>query len=504
MTLAKGSRTLSLPKQAPLPSVAKIRAMSALVSRFQLAQSAGLTFENKRDMYSALGYKKVLTQADFRDRFNRGGIAGRVVDAMPKATWRGGGELIEDENPDVITDFELAFFVMAKRLKLWSYFQRADILAGLGRYAILMLGAPGKWDSPLPAATKPEDLAYLAPYTEDDAPVTEFDEDTKSPRCGMPTKYTLKAKSQQRSNRGKTTGPLSSQDRIIHWTRVIHIADGCLDDHVYGEPRMERCWNLLDDLEKVTGGGAEAFWMRAHQGTQFDLDKDMELDPEDEEAFEDEIDEYKHGLSRIIKTRGITASTLGSDVANFGPPADSITTQIAGATGVPKRILMGSERGDLASTQDRSNWHERVNDRRTELAGPWFVAQMADRLIEFKYLPTPAQYEVRWPQIQNLDELERASVATKWASLNNYYKGLLPSEVVVTRNEVRDRLLDLEPLDEGVGDPNPNPANPDELPPDPVANPNDTNSKHQRLMKRYRPKNFRAALRNAAKKKAKK
>ncbi len=75
-------------------------AASDLIGRSLLAQELDLTFDGKRSLTAALGYKKNLTPKDYRDRFERGGIAGTIVEAMPVACWRGGGELVEDDDPD--------------------------------------------------------------------------------------------------------------------------------------------------------------------------------------------------------------------------------------------------------------------------------------------------------------------------------------------------------------------------------------------------------------------
>jgi hypothetical protein len=154
--------------------------------------------------------------------------------------------------------------------------------------------------------------------------------------------------------------------------------------------------------------------------------------------MEEQIQQFVDGMRRMIRTRGVKINQLGSDVANIDPNIDAILTLISGGTGIPKRILTGSEMGELASTQDRSNWAERVSDRRKEFAEPTVVQQIVDRFIEYKVLPEPAQYMTRWPEIQNLDQKERADVALKWADLN-----AKAGEIVVTGDEIRDHCLGL-------------------------------------------------------------
>jgi hypothetical protein len=416
--------------------MATLRALiSPLMQRWNLANLAGVTFGDKRDLYAALGYRRQLVPSDYRARYLRNGIAARIIDVLPQETWRGGGELVEDEDPETITELEEAWDALEQRLSMWSAFQRADILAGLGRYSVLLIGAPGEMSDPLPRGTGQEDVLYVTPFAEEDALIDTLVTDTTNPRFGLPEFYQLK-----RTYNSIQT-PAQQFGRGVHWTRVLHISDGNLDDMVYGIPRLERVWNLLDDLEKVTGAGAEAFWLRAHQGYQFDLDKELELTPEAEAALKDETDEFAHGLKRMVRTRGVKMTTLGSDVADFKGPAGAILEQISAAIGIPQRVLLGSERGELASSQDQSSWDDQIHDRREAFAAPRIVRPFVARLAEFGYLPQVDEYEVRWPEIKNVDEAQRVDMAQKLATMNKSM-----GAIVITPDEIRDRVLELPPL----------------------------------------------------------
>lgn len=410
------------------------RLESALVSRSNLAQAAGLTFGGKRDVSEALGYKETLDAADYWARYRRNSVAGRVVEAYPSGTWRGLGELIEVEDPNTITTFEKAWDEFNTRLRVWPVFRRLDILAGLGRYSVLLIGAPGALSSDLPDALTPEQIVFLNAFSEKDVSITEFETRTTNPRFGMPTLYEITGTDPRNATR-----PVK-----VHWSRLIHVADGALDNEIYGLPRLERVWNHLDDLEKVVGAGSEAFWLRAHQGYQFDIDKDTRLDEKGEEDLKDEVDEFINGIKRVVRTRGVKLQTLGSDVASFDANVQSIIALISSGTGIPQRILMGSERGQLASQQDRVNWAERVQDRRTEFAGPYIVRALVDRLLEHGALPEPETYDIRWPQIYDLSDDERAKIANQWATINQKNKDT--GGLVLTANEIRDRVLGLGPL----------------------------------------------------------
>ena len=435
---------------------------SALVERMMFARQAGITFNGQRDVYEILGYNRILTYREYRARYMRGGLAKRVVDAYPSAIWRAGAELYEDEDPQTDTDFEQAWRSLDARLSVWSRFQRVHILSSLSTYAVLLIGAPGELNTPLPRGNSPDSVLYLQPFSGGGGPqggdqqdnrsramnadcsIATFDTDSKSPRFGLPETYQLK----------RTTISAPVFDRQVHWSRMIHVADGLLGDEVYGTPALEAVWNLLDDLDKVTGGGAEAFWLRANAGLHLNIDKTMGapssvpgrasvagMDAAARQQLHDQAEELKHQLQRVMVTRGVEATQLSSNVADFNGPADSIITQIAGTKGIPKRILVGSEMGQLASGQDKDNWNTQVQDRRTSWAFPGLVKPLVDRLCEYGYLPKPKTYAVEWPVIEDLTEDEKASLALRFALANR-----TQGSVLFTPDWIREKTYGLAPL----------------------------------------------------------
>jgi hypothetical protein len=404
-------------------------------------------------MYSVLGYDDVLTTSKIRARYERGGIAGRIVDAMPKATWREGFQIIEDENPDISSKFELAVKALDSRLELSAKFMKVDVLASLSTFAVLLIGtADGQLDQPLPKGNgKPDGIIFLQPYSgggglrgktvrnrtiADDADclVESYVTDAKDPRYGLPQTYQL---------RRVNAADVSAQ-RVIHHTRILHVAHDTLDDNVYGAPTLERVWNLLDDLDKVTGGGAEAFWLRANQGTALKVDADAALSPDEKAQLKTEVEEWHHQIRRFMVMRKTELQTLGSDVTDFGGPADAILTQIAGAKAIPKRILTGSEMGQLASSQDRENWRDQVHGRQKVEAGPYIIKPFIQRLLDFNYLPQPkikGVWKIEWPVIDAMTEDEKSSGALKWSQTK-----MGDGKPVFSEAEIREKWYGLEPL----------------------------------------------------------
>jgi hypothetical protein len=376
---------------------------------------------------------------------------------MPDACWRGETpfEIIEDEDPEHDTEFEQAWKAISLTHKVPTKLQRADKLSRLSTYSVILIGAPGQLEEELPkSATGDAALLFFKPYSGGGGPgdnaerqslgigaratIFEYDENPKSARFGDPLTYQINF-FQRRFVAGESPLPK------VHWSRIIHVpADNALEDDVFGQPALERVWNLLADLRKVTGGGSEAFWLRANQGLHLDVDKDMSL-PDVQNtvaALKEQADAYKHQLDRWIRTRGVKVETLGSDVANFANPADAIITQIAGAKRVPKRILTGSEMGELASTQDRENFRDQINGRQAQHCAP-VVRQLVDRLVTYGYLPEPKkgllEYQVKWPKVEVQSETEKADGAMKWSQTK------VGEDPVFTDPEIRDKWYGLPP-----------------------------------------------------------
>ena len=406
-------------------------AAGMLQGRANLAARAGLTFNGQRDLYEYLGYKRTLQYTDFYTRYKRGGIASRIVDAYPQATWRQQPILLDPDAQlhDDRGEFVKSFDVMAKRLNLYHYFERADKLAGIGQYSVVMIGVKGSkaLNTPLPKVSSFDDVIYITPYGQENAEVKEYESNPSSERFGLPTIYdvTLSEKIPKQQ---------------VHYSRLLHISEGLLEDEIYGRPRMEPVWNYLDDLDKIIGGSSEAVWRTVDRGIQFDIDKEADLSPEDEDDFEDEIEEYIHNFKRYIKTRGVTATPLGAEVASIKDNFDASVSLIGGTLGIPTRILLGSERGQLASSSDERNFSSRVKERQQSYAEPTMIRAFTNRL---KSVGVPIKdYKVSWPDVSTLTDKEKADVAARMAQAIRSVSSQPLDNVVMAPEDFRKRFID--------------------------------------------------------------
>jgi len=425
------------PRFSTAEAQAVLKQLGAIHDRLSFASLHGFGFEGKRDYYTALGYTRTITPELYWDRYRRNGVARRLVNALPNATWRSGADLVQDDNVDIVTPFEAAWIEFAARTRAWDRMRKGDILSQLGRFSVLLLGYPGALGGEA-KKTKPGSVAYIKQFSELRVKVQDgdLDNDRLSPRFGQPSRY-------QFTKLLKSNGTSGSQ--FVHWNRVIHIADEAVEEDEWGEPMLASVWNWLDDLEKVAGAGSEAFWRRVQPMLAAALDPGTVLKTGDEALIEEEIDKLVHGLRRWVRLSGVKLDEVGSsDVAQFDRQIDALISLIVTPYGIPKRIFMGSEMGDLASSQDRGNWGQNIRDRRRQFAESVILRPLVERLQLLGQLPpTPESYEVRWPDVQDLDLSERLDLAAKAAKANADQ-----GEQIITTNEIRDNILDYDPLEE--------------------------------------------------------
>jgi hypothetical protein len=201
----------------------------------------------------------------------------------------------------------------------------------------------------------------------------------------------------------------------VHWTRVLHVAENALESPIIGRPRIESVFNALCDLQKVTGGSAETYWLAGNRGLHIDIDKEMDMDPDDEENLDNELKEYQHELRRTIRTRGVKVNEISSTPADPRPAFSTILNEIAADTGMPQRMIVGTEAGSLASQQDRASWAMRVSERIANFGEPVVIIPLVRLLIDAGVLPVPTQFSILWPDAFKMNPLERAQTSAQMA-----------------------------------------------------------------------------------------
>lgn len=406
----------------------------------------------RRDLFAECGYPKTesLTIQDYKQLYDREPIATRVVEVLPMESWKNPPVIFESDDIEEETAFEARWKEIASGLRgvsyyrdteesyhpIWGYLRRLDELVGIGAFGVLLIGIDDGEELEQPVASINErgetvgggtevsaELLYLRPFDQSLVEIIGFETDETNPRYGQPTFYniTLTDPNAALSN----TSAQSSVVKKVHWSRVVHVVDNPGTSEVYGTPRQRPVINRLYDLQKLYGGSAEMYWRGAFPGLSIETHPQLGGDVEvDTAGMRDQMENYMNGLQRYLSFMGMSAKTLAPQVVDPTPQIDAHINAICIKLGIPKRIFMGSERGELASSQDTILWNGRVADRQRSYINPYIIIPVIDRLIAMGVLPVPEQYGVAWPEMAVLTEVEKATVGlTRTQTMAQYVSG---------------------------------------------------------------------------------
>lgn len=410
-----------------------LQTFSELVNRALLATKMGQqTYGGARDVNTALGYPVNLSFDDYSARYLRHDMAKAIIDRPVKGTWKGKVELIESDK-EAYTPLEKAWreFYRDKKLKLT--FSSLDKLTGIGRYSVLFFGMSDVTDtnSYRRKVRKGAKLLYLKPLSEKTAKIHKLEDDPTSERYGLPKFYEITVKNISDAN-VTSTGSL-----IVHYSRVLHIVEDTLEDPNHGTPRLEAAFNRLLDLEKIVGGDAEMFWRGARPGYTGEVKENYTFTPDDEKKIKDQFEEFQNYLTRFLVTEGINYKELAQQIADPASHADTCVKMLSAVTGMPFRILIGSEKGELSSSQDKQEWVTYITTRREEVVEFTILRPFIDKCIELGILPPMSSkegYTIVWDSLFSLTEKEKAeigkarSVILKEYSLSETAQAIIPME----------------------------------------------------------------------------
>lgn len=361
---------------------------------------------------------------------------------------------------------------------IWTYLYRADILSGIGTFGVVLLGiddgrllqepadgvdpdgtpkdvtgisqtkdiyggdVPRPQQlastlgtdaqyfqtqlSPMQTGKKlksgPRKLLFLRCFDESLVQVVQYEASMYSPRFGQPVMYQITLNDPRQPHTGIGL-PLATVR--VHWSRVVHLAenDGVTSE-IFAKPRLRPVTNNILDVRKLYGGSAEMYWRGAFPGLSIEthpqMGGDVIVDPQ---KLRDMMTDYHQHLQRWISLMGMSAKSLAPQVVD---PTPQIAVQIEAICielGCPVRVFKGSERGELASSQDDDSWNDRLLHRQQMYLTPKVIAPFIDRLITLKVLPEPEGYSIEWPSLDSIGKTAKASIALQETQAITAYVG---------------------------------------------------------------------------------
>lgn len=424
-------------RQQQLQGLRQLKAqMEQFFTRTELAASQyGRTKNGERDLQHVLGYLKQPTYENFFFRYQRVGIARRAVNLPVLSAWDRNVTMESRGTQKGSTcECHIAFQELNDRLGLVSKLLRLDRFCAFGKYACLLLGFNDPdLSQPISENKKADDLLYVQPYASRDIKIDKWNEDPTSPRFLSPETYKLEVKMQD----GRP-----ALNKKVHWSRIIHVADDTVANDYIGTPRMMAYVDHVDDIVKICGGSAEMFWQGADRMFNVVADAEAVMPDDMLENMRAEVDKMYNGLSRIFAAQGAELKAIPSVTPDPRGPFDTQIALISAATGIPSRILVGSEQAELASSQDRENFAETVGERRMNFCEPYVLRPFIDRMIEIGVLPRTKDdkgYVVNWPAPLGTSAKQVAEIGMKRAQSIKFLAdsaGLAP----VSEGEMREAI----------------------------------------------------------------
>lgn len=430
-----------------------LTAPAIALSRHEFEVRAGLTYKGNRNLDRALGRLETIDVGNYQHRYQRGDIAGAIIDKIVDVALRSGADIFdnEDEKPTSWSDELESLF---SRLRVWDVLREAFIACRKASYSIIVIGtkldkqANETFASPLTRVPNADSVVYLRTFGElDITRPTKSDliQDESSPLYGYPEFYKIDT---------TTTG--AGVSTKVHYTRVIHISDSL---GPWGKPVLERIWDRLDDLDKMVGGGSEGTFQNIQRGawnvdpsvefesseTGSDGDKDYD---ETSGYYEDAIAAWRHGLLDDLVLQGLSAVDIKTKIPDISPNAKLVMRLIAAATGYPERVLFGTEEGKLAGEQDSASFADSVRGYRNGFCERHLRA-LVDRLQTINALRKVPSYTVNWSTAERLSPVEKSEVA-KNLTQANLFQMRAEGRTVADAEEIRRDVLDMQPReDEG-------------------------------------------------------
>lgn len=263
-------------------------------------------------------------------------------------------------------------------------------------------------------------LIYLRTFDESSVQITQWENNPANPRYSLPVMYQITLYDPENNPENSVGMPTSTVN--VHWSRIIHIAEKLTNNEVFGIPRMRQCYPRLLDLRKLYGASAEMFYKGAFMGLSFETHPQMGSNVRlDQKAMRAQAERYFNGLQRYVATAGMHVSPLAPQVAD---PTNHIKAQLEAICiqlGIPMRIFMGSERGELSSNQDMVWFREQVKGRREQYIIPKIITPFVNRLIQMGVLPEPSGFSVEWAEEDIMDPKEKADIASVMTSAMSTY-----------------------------------------------------------------------------------
>lgn len=359
-----------------------------------------------RDYDAQFGYPSFINKMMYQHMYDRDPVAHRVVQLYPVECWQTIPTILDSDSP-VDSKFEKQVNALFQKHNIWGMLRRVDVLSGIGNFGILLMGVgdgkplhePVDFSKDANGNRKKYKLQYVRAFPHSQVEIIRCETDKTNPRFGHPTTYRIQF---QPFDVIETDGLADLTMQDVHWTRVIHIADNREVSEIYGIPRLQLVYNALLDIEKVFGSSGEMFYKGAYPGYVIEATDNLLNNVQiDTESIRAEVEKFENQMQRWMALKNAHVSPLSSSYSDPSGHIEVCLNRIAVALACPVRILLGSERGELASSQDAIIWKRRLMERQISYLTPFVIKPVINFLIRCGMVDPPYDndFHVEWPDL---------------------------------------------------------------------------------------------------------
>lgn len=439
-----------MPKPRPVKITANRSAMVTNAAYTQIIDlySFATATNPKHNHFYDFGFPDTITFPMLYQMYKRNGFARAGVSHAISKTWREYPAMVESADEHEQTKTERLVADMFDRLSMWSKMADCDERSRVGKYgALIFRFADGQqMDKPVSRVSGMDALVDVIPCYEDQLKPTTYDTDPMSPRYGEPTMY-LFIESAVDPDVSKARTFMVHPDRVHIWSK---------DGSISGESVLEAGYNDLITIEKIIGAGGEGFWKNAKSSPVLNVDPTANLQSlatmlgTDVAGIADAMDEvvagWQKGFDQLLMLQGIEAKTLGITLPQPEEFIAGALQSFAASINEPLRILVGSQSGERASTEDAKEWDSTIMSRRENYVKP-NIRRIVSKLVRMGVLPG-ADWIISWTDLTEDSMDEKIARAERMANMNKAAVGT--GERYFTGDEIR-AVIGLEPLgDDGM------------------------------------------------------
>lgn len=442
--MSRPRKTVATTQKAPTVNQAEMRALAlnSLTRSLTTAFPAFFGGDAKHStLYRDFGYPESLAFANFYQMYERNGLAKAGINRPIETCWQEFPSLQEKEDTHEQTALEKQIADGFERLGFWAHLSESDKFSRIGEYSgvIFRYRDNKTMDQPVDRVGGGLDgIAEVIPALQGQLSPSEFYTDATQENYGQVKMWLYNENGvQSNSENAKIRNFMVHPDRVHVWS---------LNGSIYGDPVLKAGFNDLLTIQKIIGSGGEGFWKNAKAAPILTIEKDAPLNRlaamlgTDEAGLADKLDEvigdWQKGYDQMLALQGITADTINVTLPDPEQFFLSAAQSFAASLSIPLKILIGSQSGERASTEDAKEWNKTCNSRRTNYIKPNIMRMIREKFVRVGILPDREWY-LLWGDLTEATSAEKTDIATKMAAINKQHEGQ-GDGVIFTPDEIRE------------------------------------------------------------------